>query len=73
MNLPRYIPVDSSGDWFYQAMDACSLLCVLYLLYARFSNSQFEGVAEEMISIHALRRATQYVVMSFVLEAWSSQ
>jgi len=29
-----YIPVDPSGDWFYQAMDFGSLACVLYLLHA---------------------------------------
>jgi len=28
-----YIPVDSTGDYFYQVMDATSLACVLHLLY----------------------------------------
>lgn len=29
-----YLPVDSSGDLMYQLVDGCTLLCVLYLLYA---------------------------------------
>lgn len=29
-----YIPVDASGDFMYQAMDAAALVAVLYLLYA---------------------------------------
>merc|ERR1719476_460252 len=30
--LHGYLPVDASGDWFYQAIDVCSLLLVLWLL-----------------------------------------
>jgi len=29
-----YIPVDRSGDWLYQTLDACGFLMVLQLLYA---------------------------------------
>merc|ERR1719178_98647 len=29
-----YLPIDSSGDMMYQVIDACTLLCVLSLLYA---------------------------------------
>jgi hypothetical protein len=36
------IPVDSSGDWLYQAMDACSLLCVLYLLRCMHLNPVYQ-------------------------------
>lgn len=28
-----YIPVDPSGDFFYQLLDVCSLVCVIYLLH----------------------------------------
>merc|ERR1719343_1721526 len=31
--LDGYLPVDASGDWMYQAVDACSLALVLCLLY----------------------------------------
>jgi len=31
--LNGYLPVDASGDWIYQAVDLCSLLMVLGLLY----------------------------------------
>merc|ERR1719401_2485473 len=31
--LNGYLPVDASGDWFYQAVDACSLMLVLWLLH----------------------------------------
>jgi hypothetical protein len=36
-----YIPVDPSGDWFYQAMDFGSLGCVLYLMM-KMNNPEFE-------------------------------
>jgi hypothetical protein len=36
-----YIPVDPSGDWFYQLMDFGSLACVLYLLKA-MADPEFE-------------------------------
>jgi len=31
--LQGYLPVDESGDWFYQAVDICSLVTVLWLLH----------------------------------------
>jgi len=31
--LNGYLPMDASGDWVYQAFDACTLLLVLGLLY----------------------------------------
>jgi len=31
--LEGYLPVDASGDWMYQAVDVCSLVLVLWLLY----------------------------------------
>merc|ERR1740127_387148 len=31
--LNGYLPVDASGDLIYQAVDVCSLLIVLWLLY----------------------------------------
>jgi len=31
--LQGYLPVDESGDWFYQAVDISSLVMVLWLLY----------------------------------------
>merc|ERR1719277_1813410 len=31
--LDGYLPVDSSGDWMYQAVDICSLALVLWLVY----------------------------------------
>jgi len=31
--LQGYLPVDESGDWFYQAVDICSLVLVLWLLH----------------------------------------
>merc|ERR550537_1185966 len=40
-----YIPVDPSGDWFYQAMDFGSLACVLYLLY-RLNDPELEHYGE---------------------------
>jgi len=30
--LDGYLPNDESGDWFYQAMDVCSVLVVMWLL-----------------------------------------
>jgi len=30
--LDGYLPSDESGDWFYQAMDVCSVLVVMWLL-----------------------------------------
>jgi len=36
-----YIPVDPSGDWFYQLMDVCSLGCVLYLLRSMHVNPTY--------------------------------
>merc|ERR1719401_3389433 len=31
--LDGYLPVDASGDWMYQAVDICSLVLVLWLIY----------------------------------------
>jgi hypothetical protein len=31
--LQGYLPVDASGDWFFQAVDVCSLALVLWLLH----------------------------------------
>jgi len=36
-----YIPVDPSGDWFYQLMDICSLGCIIYLLYCMHLNPRY--------------------------------
>jgi len=31
--LNGYLPVDASGDWFYQAVEVCSVVVVFWLLY----------------------------------------
>jgi len=46
-----YIPVDPSGDWFYQLMDFGSLACIMYLLHG-MSYPEFEHYNDnEFVSI----------------------
>ena len=44
-----YLPVDSTGDWAYQAADICSLLVVCWLLFASKHPSYKQSVKEEKI------------------------
>lgn len=33
LNFDGYLPVDESGDWFYQTVDLCALAAAIWLLY----------------------------------------
>jgi len=45
--LNGYLPVDASGDWFYQVVDVCSLVLVLYLLRKLLVKQRSSYQAEE--------------------------
>lgn len=42
-----YVPVDESGDWFYQAVDLCSLSVAVWLLYQVFVEKRSSYKADE--------------------------
>merc|ERR1719401_3328055 len=45
--LNGYLPVDASGDWFFQAVDACSLVLVLCLLRHLLMDKRSNYAADE--------------------------
>jgi ER lumen protein retaining receptor len=36
LNYNGYLPVDESGDWFYQGVDICGVIAALWVLYQAF-------------------------------------
>jgi len=36
LNYNGYLPVDESGDWFYQGVDICGVVAALWVLYQAF-------------------------------------
>ncbi|CAK9110224.1 ER lumen protein-retaining receptor 1-A (KDEL endoplasmic reticulum protein retention receptor 1-A) (KDEL receptor 1-A) [Durusdinium trenchii] len=62
--LNGYLPVDASGDFVYQAVDLCSLLLVLWLLYRAYVSYTW-SYEEEADSLPVL----PMVALSFVLAA----
>eukprot|EP00438_Fugacium_kawagutii_P003705 Skav209331 [mRNA] locus=scaffold724:439682:459593:- [translate_table: standard] len=66
--LNGYLPVDASGDFVYQAVDICSLLLVLCLLYRAFGSHRW-SYEEEADSLPVLPMVALCFLLAALLHA----
>lgn len=66
--LDGYLPVDASGDFVFQAVDVCSLLLVLWLLYTTLVTKK-SSYQEEHDSLPVLPMAMGCFVLACILHA----
>jgi len=66
--LDGYLPVDASGDFVFQALDVCSLLLVLWLLYTTLVTKK-SSYQDEHDSLPALPMAMGCFVLACILHA----
>merc|ERR1719291_915380 len=63
--LDGYLPVDASGDWMYQAVDICSLVLVLWLIYqvVVVHKNTYQEAEDSFPSIHVTIGAVAFAII----------